>query len=83
MTAFLDDDHRHFCTHSVSPVFNDDVTLEVEGLWFSTFDQPEAVFRIDYGIDGVSKSEIRRRLKQVLVERRPVELPARATYRLR
>lgn len=58
-------------------------TLEVEGLWFSTFDQPEAVFGIDYGIDGVSKSEIRRQLKQVLVERRPVELPARATYRLR
>jgi hypothetical protein len=62
---------------------NDDVTLEVEGLWFSTVDQPGIVFGIDYGIDGASKSEIRRRLRQVLQERRPVELPARATYRLR
>ena len=58
---------------------NDDVTLEIEGLWFSTVDQPQAVF----GIDGASKSEIRKRLRRVLVERRPVELPPRATYRLR
>jgi hypothetical protein len=62
---------------------NDDVTLEVEGLWFSTVDQPQVVFGIDYRIDGASKSEIRRRLRQVILERRPVELPARATYRLR
>lgn len=62
---------------------NDDVTLEVEGLWFSTFDDPQVVFGIEWGIDGASKSELRRRLRRVLLERRPVELPARATYRLR
>jgi len=62
---------------------NDDLSLEVEGLWFSTVDQPKAVYGIDYGIDGASKSEIRRRLRQVLLERRPVGLPARANYRLR
>lgn len=61
---------------------NDDVTLEVEELWFSTFNQPRAVFEI-HGIDGASKSEIRTRLRQALLERRPVTLPARATYHLR
>lgn len=62
---------------------NDDVTLEVEGLWFSTLDQPEAVFEIGYGIDGASKSTIRTRLRKALRERRPVTLPAHARYRLR
>lgn len=62
---------------------NDDVTLEVEGVWFSTADQPDVILGIDSGVDGASKSEIRRRLRQVLLERRPVELPARAPYRLR
>lgn len=62
---------------------NDDVTLEVEGLWFSTIDEPDAVFGIEWGLDGASKAEIRRQLRRALMERRPVELPARASYRLR
>ena len=62
---------------------NDDVTLEVEGLWFSTCDDPQAVFGIEWGIDGASESELRSKLSQVLLERRPVKLPARALYRLR
>jgi hypothetical protein len=62
---------------------NDDVTLEVEGLWFSTVDQPGAVFEIEHGIDGASQWQIRKWLRQALWERRPVKLPAHATYRLR
>ncbi len=55
-------------------VRNDDVTLEVEELFFSTVDQPGVTYRID-GIDGASKSEIRRRLEDAMRERRPVTLP--------
>lgn len=62
---------------------NDDVTLEVEGLWFSTFDEPGAVFEIEHGIDGASESQIRKWLRQALLDRRPVKLPAHAKYRLR
>jgi len=57
---------------------NDDVTLEVEQLYFSTVDQPELTFGID-GIDGASKSEIRKRLQHALQERRPVTRPYYAT----
>lgn len=62
---------------------NDDVTLEVEGLWFSTVDQPGTVFGIEWGIDGASALEIRNELRQILLKRHPVQLPARAKYRLR
>lgn len=62
---------------------NDDVTLEVERLWFSTFDQPDAVFEVEHWIEVASEQEIREWLQQALVERRPVKLPARARYRLR
>jgi hypothetical protein len=61
---------------------NDDVTLEVQGLWFSTVDQPAVVFGIE-GIDGATKSDLRKGLKRVLLERHPVPLPAYANYRLR
>ena len=57
---------------------NDDVTLEVEKLYFSTVDRPEVTFGID-GIDGASRSEIRKRLKDALRERRPVTRPNYAT----
>jgi hypothetical protein len=57
---------------------NDDVTLEIEEMYFSTVDQPEVTFGID-GIDGASKSEIRRRLEDALREKRPVTRPNYAT----
>ena len=53
---------------------NEDVTVEVEGLWFSTVDQPEVVFQIG-SIDGSTKTEIRKKLKLALRERRQVPLP--------
>ena len=57
---------------------NDDVTFEVEQLYFSTIDQPELTFGIE-GIDGESSSEIRQRLRRTLQERRPVTRPNHAT----
>jgi hypothetical protein len=60
-------DRVWFCT-------NDDVTLEVEQLYFSTVSEPHHIFMID-GIDGVSVYEIRRRLDRALRERRQVALP--------
>jgi len=62
---------------------NDDVTLEVEGLWFSTIDQPNVVFEAEGMLDGASTSEIRALLQQALSKRQPTSLPARAIYRLR
>jgi hypothetical protein len=63
---------------------NDDVELEVEGLWFSTHDQPKAVFSIEgTGLDGASKPEIRKRLRRAILERTPTKLPEGVTYRLR
>jgi hypothetical protein len=53
---------------------NDDVTLEVEQLYFSTIDQPQLILGID-GIDGASKSEIRERLNRALQDRRPATRP--------
>jgi hypothetical protein len=58
-------------------ITNDDVTLEVEHLYFSTIDQPGVTYGI-YGIDGASKSEIRKRLDDALRERRPVARPGYA-----
>jgi hypothetical protein len=60
-------DRVWFCT-------NDDVTLEVEQLYFSTVSEPQHIFMIDR-IDGVSVFEIRRRLDRALRERRQVTLP--------
>ena len=57
---------------------NDDVTLEVEQLYFSTIDQPELTFGIE-GIDGASRSEISKRLQDALQEKRPVTRPYSAT----
>src|SRR5689334_9677082 len=46
---------------------NDDLTLEVEGLWFTTVDQPEAVFGIEQGTDGATRTQLRNELKRVLL----------------
>jgi hypothetical protein len=62
---------------------NDDIMLEVEGLWFSTVDQPNVIFEAEGMLDGASKSKIRELLRQALFKRQPTPLPARATYCLR
>ena len=62
---------------------NDDLTLEVEGIWFSTLGQPRVIYEVKGATDGASKAEIRSLLKQALAKRHPVQLPARATRRLR
>jgi hypothetical protein len=53
---------------------NDDVTLEVEQVYFSLRDQPGLTFCAD-GIDGVSETEFRQQLERALREQRPVPRP--------
>jgi hypothetical protein len=57
---------------------NDDVTLEVEQVYFSIVNQPELTYGIEE-TDGASKSEICTLLERALQERRPVKLPAHVT----
>ena len=54
---------------------NDDVTLEVEEVFFTTVSDPNTIYRCR-GIDGASKSELRTGLQRALREQRPVALPA-------
>jgi hypothetical protein len=56
---------------------NDDVTLEIEELYFSIASAPEVIYEID-GIDGASRSKILARLERALQERHPAPLPAYA-----
>jgi hypothetical protein len=53
---------------------NDDVTLEVEELYFSTRAEPEVIYAVQW-IDGASKTTIRSRIDEALRTRESVELP--------
>jgi hypothetical protein len=57
---------------------NPDVTLEVEGVYFSIVGQPNVIFHSD-GIDGTTQEEFRERLERALRERHPVPRPEYAT----
>lgn len=57
---------------------NDDVTLEVELVYFSLKNLPEATF-MSQGIDGATKPEFRRRLQEALREKQSVDLPSYVT----
>jgi hypothetical protein len=62
---------------------NYDVTFEVDGLWFSVVDQPGVVYGIGYGVDDLHESEIRRRVREAILDRCAMQLPHNANYRLR
>lgn len=53
---------------------NDDVTLEVEQVYFSLRDQPGLTYCAD-GIDGVSEAAFRQQLERALREQQPVPRP--------
>lgn len=53
---------------------NDDVTLEVEVIYFTTNDAPGITLEVA-GTDGASKAELRRGIERALRERQPVALP--------
>lgn len=59
---------------------NDDVSLEVQELYFSVVGEPNLSFGV-YGIDGASKSTIRQKLDDALREKRPKKRPTHV-YRL-
>ena len=59
---------------NVSLVVNDDVQLEVEGVYFSVRGQPDVTY-FAWGIDKVSKDEFRARLTHAIVQKVPVTIP--------
>lgn len=55
-------------------VTNDDITLEVEQVYFSLIGQPRVTFTID-GTQDDTKSEIRRKMDHAMEDKIPVARP--------